>query len=101
MASNYSYFLTAGFLDDMGEEEDILEAVFETAADEVTPSSAVLYNCIECKKPYKTLWGYERHMKVRPKIYIGLFPPCRVTKNNLISIFFRIFCMFSESFIRT
>ena len=55
MASNYKYFLDAGFVDDLEEvdfDEDFDNAINEVAA------SGVIYNCTECKKTYKTLGGY-------------------------------------------
>ena len=55
MASNYQYFLNAGFVDDF--EEDFDKAVNEVAA------NGGIYNCMECKKTYKTLGGLQRHNK--------------------------------------
>ena len=48
------YFLNAGFVDAF-EQEDFDE-VFDKAVNEVAASGDI-YNCIECKKTYKTLGG--------------------------------------------
>ena len=58
MASSYQYFINAGFVDTF-EEEDFNEAVSEVAA------SGGIYDCIECKKTYKTLGGLQCHNKAK------------------------------------
>ena len=52
----------ARFVDDF-EEEDFDED-FDKAVNEVAASGGI-YNCIECKKTYKTLGGLQRHNKAR------------------------------------
>ena len=63
MASNYSYFLSAGFLDEL-EEEDF-EEDFNLAVEEVAASKGVFIcpdtNC-KNRKPYKTKGGLQRHI---------------------------------------
>lgn len=66
MASNYKYFLSSGFLDDL-EDEDF-EDDFDVAVDEVNIPVGVgagLHNCLDCNKTYKTLRGLERHSKTK------------------------------------
>ena len=43
---------------------DAFEEDFDKAVNEVTESGGI-HNCIECKKPYKTLGGLQRHNKAR------------------------------------
>ena len=62
MANSYQYFLNARFVDAF-EEEDFDED-FDKAVNEVTASGGI-YNCIECKKTYKTLGGLQRHNKAK------------------------------------
>ena len=58
MASNYQYFLNAGFVDAFREED--FDEDFDKAVNEVAAS-----DCIECKKTYKTLGGLQRHNKAK------------------------------------
>ena len=61
MASNYSYFLSAGFLDELDEEE--FDDDFNLAVEEVAASTGV-FSCpnANCKKTYKTKGGLQRHI---------------------------------------
>ena len=59
----FKYFLNAGFVDDF-EEEDDFEEDFDKAVNEVAASGGI-YNCMECKKTYKTLGGLQRHNKAK------------------------------------
>ena len=45
-------------------EEEDFDDDFDKAFNEVTASGGV-YNCIDCKKSYKTLGGLQRHNKAR------------------------------------
>ena len=56
------YFSNAGFVDAFGEKD--FDEDFDKAVNEVTASGGI-YNCIECKKTYKTLGGLQRHNKAR------------------------------------
>ena len=62
MASSYQYFLNAVFVDAF-EEEDFDED-FDKAVNDVAASGGI-YNCIKCKKTYKTSGGLQRHNKTK------------------------------------
>ena len=51
------YFLNAGFVGAFVQED--FDEDFDKAVNEMTASGGI-YNCIECKKTYKTLGGLQR-----------------------------------------